>query len=289
MSFSFDIKQEIANNINYKNKDLLKAFLVGYIISGNSTIASNSVEFLTENEFNIEALYKILFNLKLEYEPEIRGKTFVAKFSINEGLEVFLDLLNSGNEDVQKSIIKGTFLGSGSINDPSKQTHLEIAFTNQEYSKKLIDICSGFGVDFKQVKYGEDTGKLKYIIYLKDTEKVSIFLALLGANKGVLNFEDARIIREMKNNVNRKVNCETANINRVVNASVDQVNDIKLIQKMKKFDEMPQDLKEIAMLRLDSPESSLKELGELLNPPLGKSGVNHRLKKIHEIAEELRK
>ena len=96
-------------------------------------------------------------------------------------------------------------------------------------------------------------------------------------------------MKEMKNNVNRKVNCETANINKVVNASVNQINDIKLIQKLKKFDELPDYLKEIAIVRLENPEISLKALGELLDKPLGKSGVNHRLQKIHEIAEELRK
>ena len=104
-----------------------------------------------------------------------------------------------------------------------------------------------------------------------------------------MEFEDIRITREVKNHVNRLVNCETANLNKIVNASVNQINDIKLIQKLKKFDELPEYLKEIAIIRLENPDMSLKNLGELLENPIGKSGVNHRLQKIHEIAEELRK
>ena len=104
-----------------------------------------------------------------------------------------------------------------------------------------------------------------------------------------LSFEDVRVTREIKNNVNRKVNCETANLNKVVNASVNQINDINFIKKMKKFDELPEYLKEIARVRLEFPDMPLKDLGQQLDKPLGKSGVNHRLQKIHEIAEELRK
>ena len=129
----------------------------------------------------------------------------------------------------------------------------------------------------------------KYILYIKDGEEISKFLALIGATKGVLSFEDVRVTREIKNNVNRKVNCETANLNKVVNASVNQINDINFIKKIKKFDELPEYLKEIARVRLEFPDMPLKDLGQQLDKPLGKSGVNHRLQKIHEIAEELRK
>ena len=128
----------------------------------------------------------------------------------------------------------------------------------------------------------------KYCLYIKDAESISCFLALIGSNKGVLSFEDVRVTKEIKNSVNRIVNCETANLNKVVNASVDQINDIKLIQRLKKFDDLPDYLKEIAILRLENPDSSLKSLGEMLDKPIGKSGVNHRFKKLHEIAEELK-
>jgi DNA-binding protein WhiA len=126
------------------------------------------------------------------------------------------------------------------------------------------------------------------MLYIKDGEGISNFLALIGANKAVLAYEDIRIIRDIKNNINRKVNCETANLNKTVSASVVHVDDIKLIMKLKKFEELPDYLKEIAYVRLENPEVSLKELGELLENKISKSGVNHRLKKIHDFAEELR-
>ena len=128
----------------------------------------------------------------------------------------------------------------------------------------------------------------KYMLYIKDGEGISNFLALIGANKAVLAYEDIRIIRDIKNNINRKVNCETANLNKTVSASVVHVDDIKLIMKLKKFEELPDYLKEIAYVRLENPEVSLKELGELLENKISKSGVKKRNKKIHDFAEELR-
>ena len=146
-----------------------------------------------------------------------------------------------------------------------------------------MNICKDNSVNLKFLE-----SKGKFILYIKEGEEISKFLALIGANRGVMNFEDIRAKREMKNNVNRLVNCETANLNKTINASLNQVNDIRLIQNFKKFEELSEELRSIAMLRLEYPEATLKELGEYLEPPLGKSGVNHRMKKIHEIAEELR-
>ena len=125
-------------------------------------------------------------------------------------------------------------------------------------------------------------------MYIKDGEEISKFLACIGANKAVLAFEDIRIFKEMKNNVNRLVNCETANLNKTVNAAVDQIEDIKLLKSLNKFDDMPIELREIANLRLEHPDATLKELGQMLSDPIGKSGVNHRFKKIHRLAEENR-
>ena len=126
-------------------------------------------------------------------------------------------------------------------------------------------------------------------IYIKEGEEISKFLALIGATKSVLSFEEIRVVRETRNNVNRLVNCETANLNKIVNASIKQVEAIKFLKKMKKFDTMPKYLIEIAELRLENPEIGLKDLGKMLENPIGKSGVNHRLKKIQEYAEEIKK
>ena len=285
MSFSYEVKEEVSKSINYKLKNLLEAELLGYIITGNtSKNETNTIEFVTENEFNIEALYKILFNLGIEYEPEVKGKCYTATIEITEKLKDYFNNIFSKEEEILRAIVKGAFLGAGSINNPEKKYHLEILFKTKENANYIINICKNFGINLKQLE-----SKNKYILYIKEAEEISKFLALIGANKAVLKFEEIRIMREMKNTVNRLVNCETANINKTVNAAVDQINDIKLIQNKNKFEELPEELREVALARLENPECTLKELGEKLVSPIGKSGVNHRLKKIHEFAEELRK
>ena len=283
MSFSSEIKEELSKINNLKNKELIKSEFLGYILTGNTTNSENLLEFITENEFNIERFYKILFSLNIEYEPSIRGKVFVATIEKNEKVNELLQLKLDDEDESKKAIVKGSFLGAGSINDPKKQYHLEIIFQEKNNAEYILNLCKSFNVHLKLLE-----NKNKTYLYIKDAEEISKFLALIGASKAVLNLEEIRITKEIKNNVNRLVNCETANLNKIVNASVNQINDIKLIMNLKKFDELPDYLKEIAMIRLENPEVSLKSLGEMLENPIGKSGVNHRLQKIHEIAEELR-
>ena len=284
MSFSSDIKEELSKIKNLKDREILEAEFLGYILTGNTSNSNDFLEFITENEFNIEKFYKILFNLEIEYEPDTRGKVFVATIRKTENVQNLMNLKVDSNEEIKKSIVRGCFLGAGSVTDPNKQYHLEICFEEKNNVEYILNICKEFGVYLKLLE-----NKNKYQLYIKDGEEISKFLALIGANRGVMSFEDTRITKEIKNNVNRLVNCETANLNKIVNAAVDQINDIKLIQNLKKFDELPDYLKEIAIVRLENPHASLKALGELLEKPIGKSGVNHRLQKIHEIAEELKK
>lgn len=284
MSFSSEIKEELSKVNNLKDKVTLEAEFLGYILTGNAINDNQSIEFVTENEFNIERFYRILFNLGIDYEPSTRGKVYVATIKVNEKIEEYLTLKLDASEEVRKAIVKGAFLGAGSVNDPNKQYHLEITFGELNNAEYVLNLCKEFGVLLKIMEV-----KDRVVIYIKESEEISKFLALIGSNKGVLAFEDVRITKEVKNNVNRLVNCETANLNRIVNASVDQINDIKLIKKLNKFEELPDYLKQVANLRLENPDVSLKALGEMLEKPLGKSGVNHRLQKIHEIAEELRR
>lgn len=284
MSFSSDIKEELSKIKNLKDKETLEAEFLGYILTGNTSNNKDYLEFITENEFNIEKFYKILFNLEIEYEPSIRGKVFVATIKKSPKVEKLMDLNLDSNEEIKKSIVRGCFLGAGSVTDPNKQYHLEISFEEKNNSEYILNICKEFGVILKTLE-----NKDRYQLYIKDGEEISKFLALIGANKGVMAFEDVRITKEIKNNVNRLVNCETANLNKIVNAAVDQVNDIRLIQNLNKFEELPEYLKEIALLRLENQDVSLKALGEMLEKPIGKSGVSHRLQKIHEIAEELKR
>lgn len=284
MSFSADVKEELSKVNNLNNKEMLKAEFFGYLLTWKMDEDKESIEFLTENEFNVERFYKILFNLGLNYEPEVSGKFFKTSILKDELTQEFLKIdLNAKNE-ILRNIVKGSFLSTGSVNDPEKKYHLEISFAERKNAEYVLNICKANGVILKLLE-----SKEKYILYIKEGEEISKFFALIGANRAVMNFEDIRAKREMKNNVNRLVNCETANLNKTINASLNQVNDIKLIQNLNKFDELSEELKEIAVLRLEYPEATLKELGEYLDTPLGKSGVNHRMKKIHELAEELRR
>lgn len=272
MSFSSDVKQELSKIGNF-NKEILIAELIGYILSGNTIEKEEHYDFITENEFNIEHLYKVLFNLQLDYEPEIKGKCYIAIIKKNEYLKNCIKNFAKINGEIRKNIVKGAFLGSGSINNPDKNYHLEITFSNREYSDFVSQICSEYKVKFKELTSNE-----RIQLYLKESEEISRFLALIGANKAVLKFENVRVLKEMKNNVNRKVNCETANLNKTVDAALKQINDINFIKKRKKFDQLPRELKEIANLRLENPDLSLQNLSELTDPPIRKICCKSKIK-----------
>ena len=172
-------------------------------------------------------------------------------------------------------------MGAGSINNPEKKYHLEIDFKNNESLNKIEQILQKLGVNAKKMIIDK-----KQSIYIKEGEEISKFLALIGANKAVMKFEDIRIQKDMRGKVNRLVNCETANLNKTINASIEQISAIKKLKTNGKFNKLSDNLKEIANLRLENPDMSLIDLGQKLKQPVGKSGVNYRLKKIMEIANE---
>lgn len=278
MSFSSEVKEELSKINNFSKKEFIEAELIGYLLSANTKIEKKNIEFLTENEFNIERIYKILFKLDIEYEPEIKGKTYTAKIE-NIGLRKVEELKK---EEEKKALVRGIFLGSGSINDPNKKYHLEILLNNKDIAQYIQNILKESGIKTKILEKNNT-------IYIKEGEEISKFLAFIGAQKSVLKFEDIRVMKDMRNTVNRQVNCETANLNKTVGAAVIQIDAINFLKKMKKYEELPDPLIEIAELRIEYPEMSLKDLGMHLENPIGKSGVNHRLKKIIEIADEFKR
>lgn len=183
----------------------------------------------------------------------------------------------------KKAFIRGAFLSGGSISDPEKTYHLEITSHDQKFTRELNTLLNSFGLNSKVVKR-----KGNYVTYLKEGENIVDFLNIIGAHSALLELENVRILKEMRNNVNRIVNCETANLEKTINASVRQIENIKYIKENIGFDNLPDNLREIAELRLAYNDANLKELGEMLTPPLGKSGVNHRLRKLDMIAEHNR-
>ena len=185
----------------------------------------------------------------------------------------------------QRSYLRGAFLAGGSVNNPKTSSyHLEIFSIYKEHSEALVDLMNKFGLNAKSIER-----KNGYITYLKEAEKISDFLGLVGAHVALMKFEDIRILRDMRNSVNRLVNCETANMNKTIGAAQRQVGNIEYIKNTIGLDQLPDRLQEIAQLRVDNQDVTLKELGELVSgATVSKSGVNHRLRKIEEIADNLR-
>lgn len=295
MSFSLEVKQELSKINSLADKNNVKCELMGYLVTSNTSVQKNKVRFSTESQYNINRFSKLLNNLGfVNYDIKIQRNMYSifinkndiqelirAEENINIANEILSYFLKS--EILEKAFIKGTFLGSGTINNPEKKYHLEIFLKNLETAKYIIEILRKYSIDFKILERSK-----KYAIYTKEGEEISKFLALMGASASVLKFEEIRVYRDIKNNINRKVNCETANLNKIVNSSVKQINDIKYIKERGKFNELSEQLKEIAIVRIENPDMSLEELGKLLKKPIGKSGVNHRLRKIQKIVEELK-
>ena len=274
-------------------KRYIKSIIYSVILLG---LLGVPLSVAAQQELTREERIKILEQLKMEDKKiEVNTLGLISpKTSIDiEKLE-FLELIeekillkeeiqNIGKdvkaEDRKKAFIRGVFLGAGSISNPENAYHLEIVVSNEKNLKILQAILNEFNIHTKGL-----ITKNRYSIYLKEGEEISNLLALIGANKAVMQFEDIRIQKEMRGKVNRIVNCETANLNKTINAAIEQIAAIKKLQKDGRFNKLDDNLKEIAILRIENPDMSLIELGKLLREPVGKSGVNYRLKKIVEIA-----
>ena len=183
----------------------------------------------------------------------------------------------------KRAYLRGAFLAAGSISNPEKSYHIEIVCANRKKASQIRMLINGFHLDSKVV-----LRKNSYVVYIKEGSQIVDLLNIIEAPIALMKMENVRILKEMRNTVNRKVNCETANINKTVSAAAKQAEDIAFIQKTIGLSELPDTLQEIARLRISNPEASLKELAELSTSEIGKSGINHRLRKLSEIAEELR-
>lgn len=187
-----------------------------------------------------------------------------------------------GKDKETRALIRDAFLKNGSMSDPRKSYHFEIVCDTRDEAEKLRDAINEFGEDAKIVER-----KGHPVVYLKEGEQIVTVLSVMGAYKALMELENIRIVKEMRGSVNRRVNCETANIRKTVDAAVRQVEAIRTIEETEGLDSLPKNLREIARVRLDNPEMPLQELGQMLDPPLGKSGVNHRLRKLIELAEKI--
>lgn len=207
-----------------------------------------------------------------------------AKLAVREDESLYLvNHLVIQNRCCKRAFIRGAFLASGSLSDPEKSYHFEIVCQTKDKALQLQEVMQVFHIDAKIVKR-----KKSYVVYVKESAQIVELLGLMEANAALMKLENIRILKDMRNSVNRKVNCETANIHKTVNAAVKQIEDIRLIEEKVGLDQLNSGLSEIARLRLEFPDATLRELGLMLTPQVGKSGVNHRLRKLSNLAQELR-
>ena len=304
MSFSTDVKEELSKLSNLANKECVKAEMYGYLNSNNTSEENESIKFTTESEYNINRFSRLLNNLNItKYNIDIVGKNFsikIAKQETEKLKNLYSEYEIANVENIEKAFVRGAFLGSGSINNPKNKYHIEVTLKDRNVADVMIEILQKYDINFKilnnstrktknkltemREKEVNEVATGKCSIYSKDGEEISKFLAFIGASSSVLKFEEIRVYRDMRNNVNRIVNCETANLSKTVNAAVKQIEAIKRLKENGKFNNLPENLKEIANLRIENPEASLTELGKMLKEPVGKSGVNYRLKTIIDLS-----
>jgi len=181
-----------------------------------------------------------------------------------------------------RAYLRGVFLGCGSVSNPETSYHLELVLSSEAYAQAMVNLLQRVGLQARINKR-----KQMQVVYLKEAEQIASLLRLIGAHGALLRLEDVRAMKDVRNQVNRLVNCDTANLEKAVSTGLRQVHTIQYIIAKAGSDHLPASLRQVAELRLEYPEASLKELGNLLDPKLGKSGVNHRLRRLAEIAEQL--
>lgn len=241
-----------------------------FVKKSNSLKKNNIYLVVIENEMGLKELLKEVGVLKEEED------TIFLDYTVPKRIVK--------TDSCKKVFIRGVFLGGGSISNPEKTYHLEFVTHQEDYANEVSKLINEYSLNSKVIQR-----KSSYIIYLKEGEHIVDLLNIIGAYDSLLEFENIRIMKEMRNNINRLVNCETANLSKTVNAAVRQIESIKMIEKEIGLKRLPKNLREVAELRLNYPDESLKELGQMLDPPVGKSGINHRLRRIEKIADELRK
>lgn len=260
----------------------------------------------TENAAIARRIFSLIKNVyRIEIDLLVRKKMKLKKNNVyicrikKESKDVLadLDIFSGGvltntitdeiknKECCRRSYLRGAFLAGGSVNNPETSAyHLEIGSLYEEHAAAITELMNSYELNAKYIDR-----KRGYIIYLKEAEKIAEFLSLIGGYQALLKFEDIRIVRDMRNSVNRLVNCETANLNKTINASMRQVENIKFIDKEIGIDELPVRLREVARIRVEHQDMTLKEIGEAVSTgTISKSGINHRLRKLDEIADKLR-
>ena len=287
MSFSAEVKEELSRQYSQTRHCQIAELAAllhfsgqyGQDKEGNLTIGLQ-----TENEAVIRKCFTLLkktFNIDTDTVLNGENKEkLIAKFG---DLSAPVDSLLLKNTCCRRAFLRGAFLCCGSISDPEKGYHLEFVCSEHGQAAQLLEVMKTFSIEGKTIL------RKKYnVVYLKEGAGIVDLLNVMEAHVSLMNLENLRILKEMRNSINRRVNCEAANISKTVQASARQIEDILFIKEHYGFSRLPDNLREMAEVRLEYPDAALKELGEHLNPAVGKSGVNHRLRKLSELAERIR-
>ncbi|KIX91649.1 sporulation regulator WhiA [Staphylococcus microti] len=307
MSFASDMKNELTR-VEVNNDDAMAE--LSALIRMNGALSLSNQQFViniqTENATTARRIYSLIKKVfNVEVEILVRKKMKLKKNNIYicrikmKAREILdeLGILKEGSfthdidpamvatDEMRRSYLRGAFLAGGSVNNPETSSyHLEIFSLYESHSEGLTELMNQYGLNAKKLER-----KKGWITYLKEAERIAEFLSLIGGYQALLKFEDVRIVRDMRNSVNRLVNCETANLNKTVSAAMKQVKSIELIDQEIGLDNLPDRLREIAKLRIENQDVSLKELGEMVSTgTISKSGVNHRLRKLNEMADKIR-
>lgn len=300
MSFAGKVKEELLEQTGKTKHCQVAEIAALFAVCGQVVMEDNGnylVKFTTENLTVLKKCY-ILIRKAFHIVPDlsIRGHhQYLLYILDDEDAMVFMKAIRVFDGALlvpdslidrlccKRAFLRGIFLACGSVTDPNSGYHLELAAGNYNRAVRIQEIIGVFGLEAKIVER-----KKNFIVYMKEGSAIVDFLNVTGAHVALMEFENVRILKEMRNSINRQVNCEAANIKKTVSAASRQTTDIQYIYNTIGFGNLSENLSQIARLRLENPEVTLKELGEMLDPPIGKSGVNHRLRKLSEIAESLR-
>lgn len=291
MSFSGTVKAELAEYVSPARHCQLAELSALIHFGGRLTKDGCHLDLGMENETVARKCFTLLqktYNINNVIREADEEKVLQALHLYDSDhhiipLDTPVNTLLIKNSCCVRAYLRGVFLCVGSMSDPEKSYHLEFVCSKFEQAEQLRNLIQEFQIEAKVIKR-----KKYYVVYLKEGAGIVDLLNVMGAHVSLMNLENLRIVKEMRNSINRRVNCEAANITKTVNAASKQIEDILLIQEHYGFENLPDSLRQMAEVRLEYPEAPLKELGGYLNPAVGKSGVNHRLRKLSEIAEDMR-
>jgi len=287
MSFSHEVKKELAKHMSSARHCQL-AELAAILHFCGQIGANGSGEFYlgiqSENEFVLQKCFTLL-----KKTVNIEAGVFQKEEDIQRITQLFgrfdepVSSLLLKSSCCQRAFLRGAFLCVGSMSDPEKGYHLEFVCVDEQIALQLQEVMLCFGIEAKII-----LRKKYYVVYIKESESIVELLNVMEAPVALMNLENLRILKEVRNSINRKVNCEAANITKTVNAASRQIEDIELLRDTLGLANLPLQLRQMAEVRLSYPDASLQELGDYLDPPVGKSGVNHRLRKLSELADKYR-